>query len=81
MFDRSHSNVYVSIPFQCIVLATRPLLMCLIRELLARRTQSPGRNNRGLADPIKALLRTSHESAAKSLEILIALQAQHLLGK
>ncbi|TQN67216.1 Proline utilization trans-activator, partial [Colletotrichum shisoi] len=60
---------------QCVVLATRPLLMCLLQHVLAQH----GSTNRGLARPIKALLTTSSESASKSLRILSALQSQHLL--
>ncbi|OHW94686.1 C6 transcription factor [Colletotrichum incanum] len=60
---------------QCVVLATRPLLMCLLQNVLARH----GTANRGLASPIKALLKTSSESASKSLLILSTLQSQHLL--
>lgn len=63
---------------QCIVLATRPLLMCLIREMLENITAK--REHRQLAAPIKALLKTSQESATKSLRILLSLQSQHLLG-
>ncbi|KAM0512923.1 hypothetical protein ACHAPE_008428 [Trichoderma viride] len=62
---------------QCIVLATRPLLMCLIREMLENITAK--REHRQLAAPIKALLKTSQESATKSLRILLSLQSQHLL--
>lgn len=60
---------------QCVVLATRPLLMCLLQDVLARRDQA----HRDLAGPIKALLSTSSESASKSLRILSTLQSQHLL--
>ncbi|KAK1541337.1 hypothetical protein CPAR01_07326 [Colletotrichum paranaense] len=60
---------------QCVVLATRPILMCLLQDVLGRR----GNLNRGLASPIKALLKTSSDSANKSLRILSTLQSQHLL--
>ncbi|EXF74544.1 hypothetical protein CFIO01_11795 [Colletotrichum fioriniae PJ7] len=60
---------------QCVVLATRPLLMCLLQDVLGRQ----GNLNRGLASPIKALLKTSADSANKSLRILSTLQSQHLL--
>ncbi|EQB55386.1 hypothetical protein CGLO_04700 [Colletotrichum gloeosporioides Cg-14] len=60
---------------QCVVLATRPLLMCLLQDVLARRDHS----QRNLASPIKALLKTSSDSATKSLRILSTLQTQHLL--
>lgn len=69
----------VALPsLQCIVLATRPLLMCLIREMLENITAK--REHRQLATPIKALLKASQESATKSLRILLSLQSQHLLG-
>ncbi|KAK2776493.1 C6 transcription factor [Colletotrichum kahawae] len=60
---------------QCVVLATRPLLMCLLQDVLARQDRS----QRNLASPIKALLKTSSDSATKSLRILSTLQSQHLL--
>lgn len=62
---------------QCVVLATRPLLLCLLQDALARRRNV----HRDLAGPIKALLSTSEESANKSLRILSTLQSQHLLGE
>ncbi|KAJ0124599.1 hypothetical protein J7T55_005938 [Diaporthe amygdali] len=60
---------------QCVVLATRPLLICLLQDVLARQDAI----HRDLAGPIKALLSTSSESASKSLRILSTLQSQHLL--
>ncbi|KAL0939637.1 uncharacterized protein CTRU02_206247 [Colletotrichum truncatum] len=60
---------------QCVVLATRPLLMCLLQDLLARKDHT----HQNLASPIKALLQTSSESASKSLRILSRLKSQHLL--
>lgn len=62
---------------QCVVLATRPLLLCLLQDVLARRRNV----HRDLAGPIKALLNTSEESANKSLRILSTLQSQYLLGE
>ncbi|KAH6980711.1 fungal-specific transcription factor domain-containing protein [Ilyonectria sp. MPI-CAGE-AT-0026] len=63
---------------QCIVLATRPLLMCLLRDKLEQRNDG-NKESRGMAGPIKAFLKTSCESASKSLGILSALQSQDLL--
>ncbi|KAF6798770.1 hypothetical protein CSOJ01_12659 [Colletotrichum sojae] len=60
---------------QCVVLAIRPLLICLLQDVLARRENA----NKALAGPIRALLKTSSESASKSLRILSTLQSQHLL--
>ena len=66
---------------QCIVLATRPILMCLLRERLDLRSQrSSETQSREISEPIKALLRTSADSAHKTLRILAALQSQDLLG-
>lgn len=64
---------------QCIVLATRPLLMCLLRDKLEMgRTGNDSRCE--IVEPIKALLRTCYDSAHKSLRILTKLQSQDLLG-
>ncbi|KAF4854220.1 Proline utilization trans-activator [Colletotrichum siamense] len=60
---------------QCVVLATRPILMCLLQDILARKDHS----QRNLASPIKALLKTSSDSATKSVRILSTLKTQHLL--
>ncbi|KAH6989043.1 fungal-specific transcription factor domain-containing protein [Ilyonectria sp. MPI-CAGE-AT-0026] len=65
---------------QCMVLATRPLLVCLLHDRLDRRA-SKTRQATIIIDPVKALLKTSHDSAQKSLRILATLQAQGLLGK
>ncbi|KAK1848088.1 C6 transcription factor [Colletotrichum chrysophilum] len=60
---------------QCVVLATRPILICLLQDILARKDHS----QRNLASPIKALLKTSSDSATKSVRILSTLKTQHLL--
>lgn len=65
---------------QCIVLAIRPLLVCLLRDKLDRRTRQD-RQDTAIIEPVKALLRTAYESAQKSLRVLTRLQAQDLLGK
>ncbi|KAI0383988.1 fungal-specific transcription factor domain-containing protein [Hypomontagnella monticulosa] len=62
---------------QCIVLATRPLLMCLLQQLFNRRASNLP--DRDITEPVRALLKTSQESAAKSLRILLALDSQNLL--
>ncbi|RGP63942.1 transcriptional regulatory [Fusarium sporotrichioides] len=63
---------------QCIVLATRPVLMCLLRDKLEldRRQR---RSTFEIAEPIKALLKACYDSAHKSLRILATLQSQDLL--
>ncbi|WAO88936.1 Zn(2)-C6 fungal-type domain-containing protein [Fusarium falciforme] len=62
----------------CIVLAIRPLLVCLLRDKLDRRTRQD-RQDTAIIEPVKALLRTAYESAQKSLRVLTRLQAQDLL--
>ncbi|KAI1278583.1 fungal-specific transcription factor domain-containing protein [Xylaria sp. FL0933] len=58
---------------QCIVLSTRPLLLCLLRRLLSEPALLV------ITEPIKALLRAAQDSAARSLRILTALHSQRLL--
>ncbi|KAI8257858.1 Proline utilization trans-activator [Colletotrichum sp. SAR11_239] len=50
--------------------------MCLLQDILARKDHF----QRNLASPIKALLKTSSDSATKSVRILSTLKTQHLLG-
>ncbi|KAI0198963.1 fungal-specific transcription factor domain-containing protein [Astrocystis sublimbata] len=63
---------------QCVVLATRPLLICLLRDSLEQQT-AVYHTRRDISEPIKALLKTSQESAHKSLSILTAVESQQLL--
>ncbi|KAI6750497.1 hypothetical protein HG530_014778 [Fusarium avenaceum] len=63
---------------QCIVLATRPLLMCLLRDKL-EMGRTGNDSHCEIVEPIKALLRTCYDSANKSLRILTKLQSQDLL--
>ncbi|KAG5665035.1 hypothetical protein KAF25_008769 [Fusarium avenaceum] len=63
---------------QCIVLATRPLLMCLLRDKL-EMGRTGNDSHCEIVEPIKALLRTCFDSANKSLRILTKLQSQDLL--
>ncbi|CAH0024899.1 unnamed protein product [Clonostachys rhizophaga] len=63
---------------QCIVLATRPLLMCLLRDKLETRSRGD-KTHREIVGPVKALLKASCDSATKSLRILSALYSQDLL--
>ncbi|RSL88386.1 hypothetical protein BHE90_000045 [Fusarium euwallaceae] len=63
---------------QCILLATRPLLICLLRDRLQDKTAG-GSPDRHTVEPITALLKTSSESASQSLRILAALQSHDLL--
>lgn len=53
--------------------------MCLLRDKLEQRNND-SKDSREMAGPIKAFLKTSCESASKSLGILSALQSQDLLG-
>ena len=64
----------------CVVLATRPLLMCLLREKL--ESNARGDNpNRDMASPVRALLKTLRDSANRSLHILGILESQDLIGR
>ncbi|WXC67653.1 hypothetical protein SNK03_013468 [Fusarium graminearum] len=63
---------------QCIVLATRPVLMCLLRDKLELGRRE-SRSTFEIAEPIKALLKACYDSAHKSLRILATLQTQDLL--
>ncbi|CAF3543524.1 unnamed protein product [Fusarium graminearum] len=63
---------------QCIVLATRPVLMCLLRDKL-ELDRRESRSTFEIAEPIKALLKACYDSAHKSLRILATLQTQDLL--
>ncbi|PKK46836.1 hypothetical protein CI102_10016 [Trichoderma harzianum] len=66
---------------QCIILTTRPLFLSLIRSTLAQSGLYPKRGDvRVLAEPVKALLDTCYNSALVSLDVLVALQRQNLLG-
>ncbi|POR30944.1 Uncharacterized protein TPAR_08835 [Tolypocladium paradoxum] len=63
---------------QCILLATRPLLFCLLQEKL-EKSCAGHRSNRDMTEPVKALLRTCHDSATKTLRVLAALRSRDLL--
>ncbi|KAG8361153.1 hypothetical protein FVEN_g689 [Fusarium venenatum] len=63
---------------QCIVLTTRPVLMCLLRDKL-ELDRRENRSTFEIAEPIKALLKACYDSAHKSLRILDTLQSQDLL--
>ncbi|KAF5651872.1 transcription activator [Fusarium sp. NRRL 25303] len=63
---------------ECIVLATRPLLMCILRDKL-EKSGHDNNANAEIAEPVKALVRTCYDSAHKSLRILTTLQSQDLL--
>ncbi|KAF5251001.1 hypothetical protein FANTH_3865 [Fusarium anthophilum] len=62
----------------CIVLATRPLLICILRDKLEMSRHDTNANCE-IAEPVKALVRTCYDSAHKSLRILTTLQSQDLL--
>lgn len=52
--------------------------MYLLQQLFNRRGSNMP--NRDITEPVRALLKTSQESATKSLRILMALDSQNLLG-
>ena len=60
---------------QCIILAIRPVLLCLLENKLQSSTTSP------LSDAVVALLRVCVESAVQVLKIVQALKTQTLVGK
>ncbi|RKL43129.1 hypothetical protein BFJ72_g4542 [Fusarium proliferatum] len=62
----------------CTVLATRPILMCILRDKL-EKSRHDNNANAEIAEPVKALVRTCYDSAHKSLRILTTLQSQDLL--
>lgn len=71
------SSLYV----QCIILTTRPLFLSLIHSTVEKSGVYPRRGEvRVLAEPVKALLDTCYNSALVSLDVLVALQRQNLLG-
>ncbi|USP82132.1 Dicarboxylic amino acid permease [Curvularia clavata] len=59
---------------KCIVLAARPILICLIKDVLVCR-----HGQHSIAHPIKTVLEAMSRSAQTSLDILSTLQSQHLL--
>ncbi|GAW22081.1 hypothetical protein ANO14919_116160 [Xylariales sp. No.14919] len=79
--DRPISRVSATLNLyyhQCVILSTRPLLYCLLRQLLS----DPMSEDNGYletTEPIKDLLRAAQDSATRSLRILMALQSQRLL--
>ncbi|KIW80709.1 hypothetical protein Z517_07325 [Fonsecaea pedrosoi CBS 271.37] len=64
---------------QCIVLATRPLLLCLLQETL--QSLRPGSNGVKVYIPpsIRDLLKTCSDSATKTLKMLSALSSHSFL--
>lgn len=64
----------------CIVQATRPLVMCLLKGFLAP-TECDQPTGTWVSPPIVALLKTSISSALTTLKILGNLNRQRLLGK
>ncbi|TGJ86080.1 hypothetical protein E0Z10_g2710 [Xylaria hypoxylon] len=80
--DRPISRVSATLNLyyhQCVVLSTRPLLLCLLRRLLSE-PMSEDNGYLEITEPIEALLRAAQDSATRSLWILTALQSQRLLG-
>jgi len=59
---------------KCIILAIRPVLLCLFESKLQNNTTSP------LSDAVVALLRVCVESAVHVLKIVQVLKEQTLIG-
>ncbi|KAI0539141.1 fungal-specific transcription factor domain-containing protein [Xylaria digitata] len=79
--DRPISRVSATLNLyyhQCVVLSARPLILCLLRQLLGE-PMSEGNDYLEITEPMNALLRAGQNSATRSLRILMALQSQHLL--
>lgn len=53
--------------------------MCLLRDKLEKKARGDD-TAREISGPVKALLKTSHDAANKSLRILETLRNQDLLG-
>lgn len=64
----------------CILQATRPLVMCLLKTFLGLTTPDTDRGA-WISPPIVALLKTSIASAVASLKILCTLEKQRLMGE
>lgn len=62
----------------CILQATRPLAMCLMKAFL--EPAPLGIDREMISQPIASLLKTSVASALTTLKILHSLEKQHLLG-
>ncbi|KAL7933028.1 hypothetical protein V8C35DRAFT_67699 [Trichoderma chlorosporum] len=65
---------------QCIILTIRPLLISLVRSVLANpKYYTRKERARVLTQPVKALIETCYNSASISLDVLVGLQKQNLL--
>lgn len=66
---------------QCIVLTTRPLVMCILETTLGISIETNETNHVSLSPPIAALLQTCIDSATAILKMLRALAEHDLLGE
>ena len=64
---------------QCIILVTRPLLVCLLQDVLESMS-SRDRKRVEIPASIRDMLRTCVDSATKMLKMLVALSSHRLLG-
>ncbi|KAH7142716.1 fungal-specific transcription factor domain-containing protein [Dactylonectria estremocensis] len=62
----------------CIIQATRPLVMCLLKGFLGSTGSEPHQET-WVSAPIVALLKTSISSALETLKVLCALERQNML--
>ncbi len=65
---------------QCIILATRPLLICLLQDTLGFFSHNSSRRA-VIPSSIWDLLQACEEAATKTLKMLVALSNHNLLGK
>jgi hypothetical protein len=64
---------------QCIILATRPLLICLLQDTLGSFSRNT-RRSAVIPSSIWDLLQACEEAATKTLKMLVALSNHNLLG-
>lgn len=67
------------IRYQCIILATRPLLICLLQDLLGSFSVE-GAQRAEIPSSIHDLIQTCVVSATKTLKILVSLNEHNLMG-
>lgn len=76
---RTFPRIGVDKTGQCIILVTRPLLICLLQDILGS-ISSEARTRVDIPTSIRDLLQTCVESATKTLKMLAALNSHNLLG-
>jgi hypothetical protein len=62
----------------CITQATKPLMMCLMKEFIGPSNFDLDRTM--ITQPVDSLIKTAMVSALTILKILTSLQKQHLIG-